>query len=102
MLNERDDRVLRDLEHWTNIEDPAFARRLGRADPWARWRSAWRHGTRVPVALVVAAVALAAFALHVSSLGLLFLAWALTGMVRWAVVANRRGLAALPGAPNGS
>jgi DUF3040 family protein len=48
MLNERDDRVLRDLEHWTNIEDPAFARRLGRADPWARWRSAWRHGTRVP------------------------------------------------------
>ena len=103
MLNERDDRVLRDLERWTSIEDPAFARRLGGgADPWTRWRSAWCLGTRVPVALLVAALALASFALHVSSLGLLFLVWALTGLVRCLVVARGRSLAPLPGAPNRS
>jgi hypothetical protein len=56
----------------------------------------------VPVALLVAALALASFALHVSSLGLLFLVWALTGLVRCLVVARGRGLAPLPGAPNRS
>ena len=91
-----------DLERWTSIEDPAFARRLGGgADPWTRWRSAWCLGTRVPVALLVAALALASFALHVSSLGLLFLVWALTGRRgAWSWPETR--LAPLPGAPNRS
>ena len=43
----------------------------------------------VPVVLVVGLLAVVAFALQVSSLGALFLVWALTGGFRWLAEAKR-------------
>jgi hypothetical protein len=49
-----------------------------------------------PVVLLVAALSIVAFALHVSALGGLFLVWALVGGLRWLSstkpVAPRTGL----------
>jgi hypothetical protein len=83
MINDREHRILEDLERRMAAEDPGFARRLTGVDPWARWRRAWRFGVSVPVVLVVGLLAVVAFALQVSSLGVLFLVWALVGGFRW-------------------
>ena len=83
MINDREHRILEDLERRLAADDPAFALRLGGFDPWARWRRAWRFGVSVPVLLVVCVLAIVAFALHVSAIGGLFLGWAVVGGVRW-------------------
>jgi len=83
MINDREHRILEDLERQVAAEDPDFARRLAGVDPWARWRRAWRLGVSAPVVLLVAALSIVAFALHVSALGGLFLVWALVGALRW-------------------
>jgi hypothetical protein len=96
MINDREHRILEDLERRVAAEDPGFARRLTGVDPWARWRRAWRLGVSAPVVLLVAALSIVAFALHVSALGGLFLVWALVGGLRWLSstkpVAPRTGL----------
>jgi len=83
MINDREHRILEDLERQVAAEDPGFARRLTGFDPWARWRRAWRLGVSAPVVLLVAVLSIIAFALHVSALGGLFLVWALVGGLRW-------------------
>ena len=83
MINDREHRILEDLERRLAADDPAFALRLAGIDPWARWRRAWRFGVRVPVLLLVGVLAIVAFALHVSALGGLFLGWVVIGGVRW-------------------
>ena len=83
MINDREHRILEDLERRLAADDPAFALRLAGRDPWARWRRAWRFGVSVPVLLVVGVLAIVAFALHVSALGGLFLGWLFVGGVRW-------------------
>jgi Protein of unknown function (DUF3040) len=83
MINDREQRILEDLERRMAAEDPGFARRLAGVDPWARWRRAWRYAVSVPVVLLVGLLAVVAFTLQVSSLGVLFLAWALAGGLRW-------------------
>jgi len=83
MINDRERRILEDLERRMAADDPGFARRLTGLDPWARWRRAWRFGVSAPVVLLVAVLAVVAFALQVSSLGALFLVWALAGGFRW-------------------
>jgi hypothetical protein len=100
MINERERRELEELERRTRAEDPAFARRLGGRDPWARWRSAWRIGTAAPVVLLAAVLSAVAFVLQLSSLGLPLLIWALVGAVRWLVAARHAGVARLPGPPS--
>ena len=40
MINDREHRILEDLERQVAAEDPDFARRLAGVDPWARWRRA--------------------------------------------------------------
>jgi hypothetical protein len=99
MINEREHRILEDLERRMTAEDPGFAQRLGGLDPWARWRRAWQFAVQVPVVLLVVVLSVVAFALHVSSLGLLFLVWALVGGVRWlfrAKAGDRRPLVQPP------
>ena len=83
MINDREHRILEDLERRMAAEDPGFALRLAGLDPWARWRRAWRFEVSVPVVLVVGLLAVVAFVLQVSSLGVLFLVWALAGGFRW-------------------
>jgi Protein of unknown function (DUF3040) len=83
MINDREHRILEDLERRMTAEDPGFAQRLTGFDPWARWRTVWRRGMSVPVVLLVAVLAVVAFAIQVSSLGALFLVWALAGGFRW-------------------
>lgn len=97
MINDRERRMLAELERRTSAEDPEFALRLAGADPWARWRWSWRVGTSVAALLLVVVLAVASFALHISSLGLAFLVWALVGAVRWLVRAKRRNEATLQG-----
>jgi hypothetical protein len=38
MINDREHRILEDLERRTAADDPGFALRLAGFDPWARWR----------------------------------------------------------------
>jgi hypothetical protein len=83
MINDREHRILEDLERRMAADDPGFALRLAGFDPWARWRRAWRFGVSAPVLLVVSVLSIVAFALHVSSLGMAFLVWTLIGGVRW-------------------
>jgi hypothetical protein len=89
MINERERRLLQEMARRTSAEDPAFARRLTRSlpspddDEWERWRSAWRAGTRMSILLLLVPLSLASFAMNVSSVGLLFLVWALTVAARW-------------------
>jgi hypothetical protein len=97
MINERERRMLEDLERRTRAEDPAFAQRLGGRDTWGRWHSAWRTGTSVPVALLAVALSVVAFVLQLSALGVPLLVWAMVGAVRWLVVAQRTGTAPLLG-----
>jgi len=89
MINDREHRILEDLERRTAADDPGFALRLAGFDPWARWRRAWRFGVSVPVVLVVGLLAMVALVLQVSSLGALFLVWALVGGFRWLARAKR-------------
>jgi hypothetical protein len=89
MINDREHRILEDLERRTAADDPGFALRLAGFDPWARWRRAWRFGVSVPVVLVVGLLAMVALVLQVSSLGVLFLVWALVGGFRWLARAKR-------------
>ena len=89
MINDREHRILEDLERRMAADDPGFALRLAGVDPWARWRRAWRFGVSVPVVLVVGLLAVVAFVLQVSSLGVLFLVWALVGGLRWLARAER-------------
>jgi hypothetical protein len=91
MINDREHRILEDLERRMAAEDPGFAERLRGLDPWARWRRAWRFGVSVPVVLLATVLAVVGFSLHVSSLGLLFLGWALVGAMRWLVRADDCG-----------
>ena len=83
MINDREHRILEDLERRTAADDPGFALRLAGFDPWARWRRAWRFGVSVPVVLVVGLLAMVALILQVSSLGVLF------GGFRWLARAKR-------------
>lgn len=99
MINERERRVLEELERRMRAEDPGFAQRLGGRDAWARWRSTWRIGTSMPLVLLAAVLSVAAFVLHLSALGLPLLLWAVVGALRWLVVARHRGQAPLPGPP---
>ena len=85
MINERERRILEDLERRMAAEDPGFADRLGGLDPWARWRYVWRFAVRVPVVLLAVVLSVVAFSLHVSALGVVFLGWALVGCVWWLV-----------------
>ena len=85
MINEREHRILEDLERRMTAEDPDLALQLSGRDAWARWRTAWHRGMRVPVLLLVVLLSLTGFALHISSLGLVFLLWALVGGMRWLV-----------------
>ena len=89
MINDREHRILEDLERRMAAEDPGFARRLTGVDPWARWRRAWRFGMSVPVVLVVGLLAVVALVLQVSSQGALFLVGALVGGFRWLARAKR-------------
>ena len=89
MINDREHRILEDLERRMTADDPGFALRLAGSDPWARWRRAWRLGVSAPVVFLVAVLSIIAFALHVSALGGLFLVWALVGGFRWLARAKR-------------
>jgi Protein of unknown function (DUF3040) len=89
MINDREHRILEDLERQLAAEDPGFARRLACFEPWARWRRAWRLGVSAPVVLLVAVLAITAFALQVTALGGLFLVWALIGGLRRLASAKR-------------
>jgi hypothetical protein len=89
MINDREHQLFEDLERRMTADDPALARRLRGDDPWARWRRAWLVGTSVPVLLLVVALTVVTFALHVSSLGSSFLIWALVGVLRWHVAKTR-------------
>lgn len=91
MINEREYRILEELERRMRAEDPAFVLRLSGGRPQSRLRAAWRIGTGVPVLLVVVALSLVGFALHVSSLGLVFLLWALVGGLWRRVRRRHRG-----------
>jgi type VI protein secretion system component VasF len=83
MISEREQQLLEALERQTRHEDPEFARRLGNDDGWARWRAAGRRAVTWPVLLLVAALAVVAFVLHVSAVGLLLLVWlAAAGVAR--------------------
>jgi hypothetical protein len=90
MINERERRLLQEMALQTSVEDPAFAQRLTAVDPlppededvWKNWRRAWGAMTRLRVLLVLLPLAVVSFALHVSSVGLLLLVWALTIVVR--------------------
>ncbi|MDT7578115.1 MAG: hypothetical protein QOH17_4448 [Pseudonocardiales bacterium] len=90
MINERERRLLQEMALQTSVEDPAFAQRLTSVDPlppadedvWKHWRQAWRAMTRLRVLLVLLPLAVVSFALHVSSVGLLLLVWALIIVVR--------------------
>ena len=88
MINEREHRILEDLERRMTAEDPVLALRLSGSDEWARWRSAWRRGMSVPVLLLVVMLAATGFGLQISSLGVVFLLWALVGGMRWLVLAG--------------
>lgn len=100
MINERERRILEDLERRMAAEDPGFATRLGGLDPWARWRRIGNAGVSAPVVLVAAVLAIVAFALHVSALGALFTAWALVGAVRWLLRTDPDGPRPLVGPPD--
>lgn len=100
MINERERRVLEELERRMKAEDPAFAHRLGGGDPWGLWRSAWRTGTSVPVVLLAAVLSAVAFVLQLSALGAPLLVWALVGAGRWLVVAQRHGAAPVARPPD--
>jgi|SRR4051794_16956159 hypothetical protein len=91
MINERENRILEALERQLSATDPALAERLAGNDPWARWRSAWRVAMSVPVLLLVAVLAVTAFELNVSSLGVSFLLWSLVGAGTWGARTTRRG-----------
>jgi lysylphosphatidylglycerol synthetase-like protein (DUF2156 family) len=89
MINEQEHRILADLERRMTAEDPGLALRLSGRDEWARWRSAWRWGMSVPILLLVIALSVTGFGLHISSLGVLFLLWALVGGMRRLVRVHR-------------
>jgi Protein of unknown function (DUF3040) len=83
MLSERERRLLEALERETCAADPRFARKLAKGEPWAGWRTAARCMMTVPALLVATGLGIACCALHLSSLGLLFLGWAVVGAVTW-------------------
>ncbi len=79
MLSERERRLLEALERQVSAEDPGLARMLAGRDPSTRWRTIGRRMTAVPALVVVMALGISGFALHLSALGLLFLAWVAIG-----------------------
>lgn len=90
MLNERERRLLEALERQVSAEDPSFAHRLACCDPWTRWRAVGRWMRGVPALILAVTLAIAALALQLSSLGVLFLGWALIGAIARHVIASRR------------
>lgn len=91
MINEREHRMLDELERRMIAEDPAIALRLSGLRPPSSLRAAWRIGTSMPILLVVVAFSVVGFALNVSALGLMFLLWALVGGLRRLVRRRHRG-----------
>jgi Protein of unknown function (DUF3040) len=85
MINEREHRILEDIERRMTAEDPALVLRLSGSDEWARWRLAWRRGMSVPVLVLVVMLSATGFALQISSLGVVFLLW---GPRRWGATAG--------------
>jgi Protein of unknown function (DUF3040) len=83
MLSERERRLLEALEQQMSAADPRFARNLENWGSWARWRTAARYMITVPVLVLATGLGFACCALHLSSLGLLFLIWAVVGTVVW-------------------
>ena len=89
MINEREHRILEDLERRMTAEDPAFAARLSGKESPKRTQYAWRKCMSVPVLLLVVALSVTGFALGISSLGAMFLVWALVGGVVWHLRTSR-------------
>ena len=77
--------------------DPRFAHRLSVAAPRETRLSVWRRLTSVPVLLLAGVVGWAAFALQVSSVGLLLFVWACVAATAWLVRSVRRGHAQAEG-----
>jgi hypothetical protein len=75
MINEYERRILDAMERHERAADPRFVQRLAATSSWERWASAWRRLTSWPVLVLAAVVAIGAFALHVSAIGLLLTAW---------------------------
>ena len=75
MINEDERRILDAMERHECAADPRFAQRLGAANSWERWASAWRRLTTWLVLVLAVVAAIGAFAMHVSAVGLLLLAW---------------------------
>jgi Protein of unknown function (DUF3040) len=81
MINEDQRRILDSMERHECAADPGFAQRLAGANSWEPWRSTWRRLTSLPALCLTVVLPLGAFALHVSSFGLLFIAWPSVAMM---------------------
>jgi hypothetical protein len=91
MINEYERRILDAMERHECAADPRFAQRLVAANSWERWASAWRRLTTRPVLVLAVVVAIGAFALHVSAIGLLLTAWVSVAMAMRLIRSAWRG-----------
>ncbi len=91
MLSERERRLLAMLERHASAEDPRLARMLAFRGPWWRWRTAGRYMISTPGLVLAAVLGFTGSALQLSSLGLLFIMWAVVGTLVRLVRAQNGG-----------
>ncbi len=99
MLNERERRVLDDLERRILADDPGFAGRMSGRGKRRDRRALLRRVTSAPVILLLLAAAVGSFVVQVSSIGWLLLCCALASGGCWLARAAREGDPWLDGPP---